>query len=75
MKSAAFSGIRWNDSEDISEKALQCGAALFGTSSALMMTLDVALGACVSEGEKWDKKSGFKKPTGDWEANGHFMMA
>ena len=45
MKSAAFSGIRWNDSEDISEKALQCGAALFGTSSALMMTLDVALGA------------------------------
>ena len=26
VKSAAFSGIRWNDSEDISEKALQCGA-------------------------------------------------
>ena len=57
------------------EKRSNVGPALFGTSSALMMTLDVALGACVSEGEKWDKKNGFKTPTGDWEANGHFMMA
>lgn len=51
------------------------GTILFAVGFTLMMTLDVALGACVSEGEKWDKKSGFKTPTGDWEANGHFMMA
>ena len=34
------------------KKRSNVGPALFGTSSALMMTLDVALGACVSEGEK-----------------------
>ena len=56
-------------------KRSNVGPALFGISSALMMTLNMALGACVSEGEKRDKKSGFKTPTGDWEANGHFMMA
>ena len=57
------------------KKRSNVGPALFGTSSALMMTLDVALGACVSKGEKWNKKNGFKTPTGDWEANGHFMTA
>ena len=34
------------------KKRSNVGPALFGTSSALMMTMDVALGACVSEGEK-----------------------
>lgn len=51
------------------------GTILFAVGFTLMMTLDVALGACVSKGEKWNKKNGFKTPTGDWEANGHFMTA
>ena len=46
------------------KKRSNVGPALFGTSSALMMTLDVALGACVSKGEKWNKKNGFKRLPG-----------
>ena len=57
------------------KKRSNVGPALFGTSSALMMTLDVALGACVSEGEKMGQEERIQTPTGDWEANGHFMMA
>ena len=34
------------------KKRSNVGPALFGISSALMMTLNMALGACVSEGEK-----------------------
>ena len=38
-----------------------------------MMTLDVALGAWRSEGEKnGTRRADSKTPTGDWEANGHF---
>lgn len=43
------------------KKRSNVGPALFGTSSALMMTLDVALGACVSEGEKMGQEERIQK--------------
>ena len=43
------------------KKRSNVGPALFGTSSALMMTLDVALGACVSEGEKMGQRERIQK--------------